>query len=164
MLKFAIAFSMGLVLFFAMLNTLATSGPSHLEKMEAKKEHRKAVAHAARFKSGKVIINENEYEVKIADTSKLRSIGLQFAESATPGMLLLWDTPGDYSVWMEYTEIPLSAAFINADRQIIKIAELTPHSLDSVESDDLVIAILELPSGQFFKDNIDVGDYVEFEF
>jgi uncharacterized membrane protein (UPF0127 family) len=64
------------------------------------------------------------------------------------GMLFLYDEPTQISMWMKNTYIPLDMIFVGTDGRILNIASDTvPHSLQSVTSGGLAIAVLEINAG-----------------
>ena len=151
------AFAVAIAVCGAMLAGYAGNNTAQQERALRAKQVSQAI-----FPKGSVEINGQCIDVKVANTAELRSFGLQFAKKAQPGMLLLWQVPGDYSVWMKYTEINLSAAFIGPDNTIVKITDLLPNSLKSVGAATPVIAILELPINDFERRGISAGDKISW--
>ena len=122
-----------------------------------------------RFKSGSLTINTKfdnlSYRVEVADTRRLKSIGLMYRSSlpADQGMLLLNQKPRQLNVWMKNTFIPLDIIYIDTDGHIVKIVEnAQPESTAVMPSDGKVKAVLELNAGQVQKRDIAVGDRVTY--
>ena len=121
------------------------------------------------FKSGSLTINtkfENlSYRVEVADTRRLKSIGLMYRSSlpAGQGMLLLNEKPQRLNVWMKNTFIPLDIIYIDTDGRIVKIVEnAQPESTAVMPSEGKVKAVLELNAGQVQMRDIAVGDRVTY--
>ena len=122
-----------------------------------------------RFKSGSLTINTKfdnlSYRVEVADTRRLKSIGLMYRSSlpAGQGMLLLNEKPQRLNVWMKNTFIPLDIIYIGTDGRIVKIVEnAQPESTAVMPSEGKVKAVLELNAGQVRQKEIAVGDRVNY--
>lgn len=88
--------------------------------------------------------------VEIAADQESRERGLMFRRELAPGAGMLFEFDQDQPVlmWMKNTYVPLDILFISADGSIVNIARNTkPLSLDTVASDGLVRAALELKAG-----------------
>ncbi len=101
------------------------------------------------------------FRVEIADTPRLREIGLmnrrELAEDA--GMLFDFAKSDRVSMWMKDTLIPLDMLFIRADGRIANIAERTvPGSLTPIDSQGPVLGVLELNGGTSARLGIKPGD------
>lgn len=116
-----------------------------------------AVTETGRFPLAELQVEEQLIVVQLADTPELRAQGLMFQEKAEPGMLLLYQTPQEISLWMRNTGMPLDVAFINAEWQIDHIRRLEPFDETPVPSIIPVIAALEMPQGWFAVRNISSG-------
>ena len=128
-----------------------------------------ACVSQTRFKSGTLTINTKfdhlGYRIEVADTSRLKSIGLMYRTSlpAGRGMLLLNKKPQRMNVWMKNTFIPLDIIYIDTDGYIVKIVEnAQPESTTVMPSDGKVKAVLELNAGQVQTRDIAVGDSVTY--
>ena len=122
------------------------------------------------FKSGSSTINTKfeslSYRVEVADTRRLKSIGLMYRSSlpAGRGMLLLNEKPQALNVWMKNTFIPLDIIYIDTDGYIVKIVEnAQPESTAVMPSEGKVKAVLELNAGQVRQREIAVGDRVTYQ-
>ncbi|MCL2481460.1 MAG: DUF192 domain-containing protein [Spirochaetaceae bacterium] len=109
-----------------------------------------------------VIINENRLNIEIAETEKQRSLGLMHRKNLDKdsGMLFVFENDRILSFWMKDTYIPLSIAFISSDGVIKEIRDMTPLSLESIDSKNYVRYALEVNKGYFQEKNIMVGDMV----
>ncbi len=103
------------------------------------------------------------FDVELAVTPAQQMQGLMFRDAmpADAGMLFIYDRVQPASFWMKNTLIPLDMLFIGADGRIVNIHErAVPQSLDSVNSDGPVKAILELNGGMSARLGIHPGDRV----
>ena len=103
------------------------------------------------------------YQVEIADTTDKRLRGLMYRKElpVNQGMLLDYDIPGERSIWMKNTYVPLDIIFVDTDGVIVKIHEgAVPLSLKSIGSEVKVKAVLEINAGQVKEHAIQVGDRV----
>lgn len=127
-------------------------------------------AAETRFKTGSVTIatkfEELNYRVEVADTSRLKSIGLMYRSSMPEdqGMLLLNEQPRRMSIWMKNTFIPLDIIYIDSNGHIVKIVEnARTESTAAMPSGGKVMAVLELNAGQVRQHEIAVGDRVTYK-
>jgi uncharacterized membrane protein (UPF0127 family) len=74
------------------------------------------------------------------------------------GMLFIYPTSRKIRMWMKNTLIPLDMIFFRADGRVANIAANTkPLSLDTIESDENVVAVLEVKGGTAVALNIRKG-------
>ena len=105
------------------------------------------------------------FRVELAASEAAQSKGLMFrtALGEDEGMLFPSDIPTPRSFWMKNTPLPLDIIFIAPDRTILNIAaETVPYSTESVLSDGMTIAVLELAGGRAEALGIEPGDTVEW--
>ena len=122
------------------------------------------------FKSGSLSIatkfREINYQVDIADTARLKNLGLMYRTSLPvhQGMLLLNEKPQQLNIWMKNTFIPLDIIYIDEDGYIVKIIKnAQPESTTTMPSDGKVMAVLELNAGQVQQHDISAGDRVTWQ-
>ena len=99
--------------------------------------------------------------VEIARTAAQQAQGLMFRRrmAADAGMLFLHAAPRRARMWMKNTYIPLDMLFIAPDGRIDQIVErTTPHSLETIVSDNPVSAVLELNAGTASRLGLKPGD------
>jgi hypothetical protein len=108
-------------------------------------------------------------EVEVADTLVTRNKGLSGRSELAKdhGMLFIWEDERaiDRMMWMKDMKISISVAFLNRERQIIKMADLDPPTADHIPScvcDTAPLYALEVPQGWFAEHNIQLGDTLEF--
>jgi len=107
----------------------------------------------------------HRFRVEVARSRDEQMRGLMFRTEmgADEGMIFPMDPPRMASFWMKNTVLPLDIVFIGRDRRIVNIAANTvPYSLDSVQSADLVSAVLELNAGRAAALGIAAGDTVRW--
>jgi uncharacterized membrane protein (UPF0127 family) len=103
----------------------------------------------------------HKFEVWIVRNPAERARGLMFVEEleADGGMLFIYPQPQMVGMWMKNTLIPLDMLFVEADGNIVHIAENTvPHSLETVSAKMPVSAVLELRGGRVAELKIAPGD------
>jgi uncharacterized membrane protein (UPF0127 family) len=99
--------------------------------------------------------------VEVASTPEEKSKGLSGREEVADGtgMLFVYSAEDDLSFWMKDTLVPLSIAFIGADKKIRKFGNMAePLVLDSVRGRGKYA--LEVPLGWFDENGVKVGDLV----
>ena len=113
-----------------------------------------------------VIIKGKRISVEVPRTIEEMNRGLMFRKSlgSDEGMLFIFDKEKYQSFWMKNTSIPLSIAFINKEKRIVSIQKMKPlditmHYLPPVKCK----YALEVNQGFFEKNDIQVGDLVEFQ-
>lgn len=123
------------------------------------------------FRVGEVKIGEITYNVEIADTQELRSLGLGNRKSLdkNSGMLFVFDKPSFYKFWMKDTLIPLDIIWIAKSEvegikklKIVEIVEdVLPESYpNQIGGNFKADYVLELNVGEVNKSNIKLGQEV----
>lgn len=105
-------------------------------------------------------------DVEIARTREQRSRGLMFRTSfeADSGMIFLYDSPREVSMWMKNTILSLDMLFIAEDGRITRIvANTTPMSETTIPSRGPVLAVLELLAGAAKRLAIKPGDHIRLD-
>ncbi len=115
----------------------------------------------------KACFEERCFNVEIADTPQERATGLMHRESLDPdsGMLFVFEQPGIYSFWMKDTLIPLDMIWIDANDDVVFIAEnvqpCKTSSCDSIRPGKAALYVLEVNAGTVSKIGLEAGDKVE---
>jgi uncharacterized membrane protein (UPF0127 family) len=118
-------------------------------------------------KSSLVIVTggrDIKFEIELADTEPRREHGLMFRKQmgAYEGMLFDFFKEQLVSFWMKNTLIPLDMVFIGADGTVRHVhANATPMSTDTIPSESLVRAVLEINGGTARLLGIKQGDKVK---
>lgn len=110
-------------------------------------------------------IREHMLRVELASTPEQRSQGLMFRENLPPdqGMLFVFADDRVRSFWMRNTPIPLSIAFLDADRRIINILDMEPFDETLHQSAAPARYALEVNQGWFAARGMQAGDLCAFE-
>lgn len=109
---------------------------------------------------------QHRFDVWVATNDRHRAQGLMYVRELPPqaGMLFIYSQPQRVGMWMKNTYIPLDMVFIRADGRIAQIEVNTkPHSLDTVQANEDVIAVLELNAGTAKRLNIRPGALIDKE-
>ncbi len=105
------------------------------------------------------------FKVELADTPEAQAKGLMFRTELGDfeGMIFPSETPEARAFWMKNTPLSLDIIFIGTDGRVQNIAADTkPYSLDSVKSDGIASAVLELRAGRAKALGIVPGDKVTY--
>lgn len=106
-----------------------------------------------------ITIGDIALSVELARTEAQRSLGMMHraAIGENEGMLFVFPEPRVLSFYMKNTLVPLSIAFIRENGTIDRIARMTPHRLESHQSDTLCLYALEMPQGWFKQHAVKEG-------
>jgi len=105
------------------------------------------------------------FKVELAASPETQARGLMFRTELGDfeGMLFPSPVPQPRSFWMKNTPLSLDIIFIGMDGRVQNIAaNTTPYSLDSVKSDGVASAVLELRAGRAAALGIVPGDKVTY--
>lgn len=106
------------------------------------------------------------FKAELADTPEAQTRGLMFRTELgdDEAMIFPSDVPQTQTFWMRNTPISLDIIFIGTDQRITNIAERTePYSLESLPSEGLATAVLEIRGGLSDELGIAPGDAVEYQ-
>ena len=107
--------------------------------------------------------------VDLAKTPEQQAKGLSIKNTLNEneGMLFIFDTPKEYSFWMKDMKFPIDIIWISSDNKIVHIEKnlqpcvffllctsYSPHANSKY--------VLEVPSNYTTKNNIIIGDRVDF--
>jgi len=112
------------------------------------------------LKAGKTTL-----QVEIAANNEARQCGLAFRDRLPPdaGMLFVHAEQQRLRFWMKDTRIPLALAFVDTDRRITEIHQLTPDmGQQDVRSSQPVRFALETNPYWFDTNQVSVGDRLIF--
>ncbi|MBI3419410.1 MAG: DUF192 domain-containing protein [Proteobacteria bacterium] len=130
--------------------------------------HQGTTAPALFSEDQAVVISQNSarhvFRVEIAETPSQLAQGLMNRDHlpADHGMLFIFSTVEETSMWMHNTRIPLDMLFIDNDGKITHIAfNNRPYDDRRVSSGGPVRAALEINAGQVASLGIQVGDTVQ---
>jgi len=115
-----------------------------------------------------VKIKDKILKVEIADSPTLRLQGLSGRENLAEdsGMLFIFETSGKYGFWMRAMNFPIDILWLGEDFQVVSIKEKAePDSFPEIFTPkEEAKYVLEVVSGFSAKNNILVGEKVEFLF
>lgn len=107
-----------------------------------------------------------EIQVEIADTPAKREKGLMYRKlmNEDKGMLFVFPDEKRRSFWMKNTHLHLDIIFVNANKEIVNIAEnCQPYSTDRIPSFEYAMYVVEVMAGYCNRNGIKVGDYIEYQ-
>ena len=107
-------------------------------------------------------VDGHAVQVEVASTPDTRSRGLMHRDrlAADRGMLFVYPNEQPLGFWMKNTRIPLSIAFADRHGTIVRIADMTPFSLDRVPSLYPAMYALEMNQGWFAEHGVEKGDRI----
>ncbi|MEM7565302.1 MAG: DUF192 domain-containing protein [Pseudomonadota bacterium] len=113
-------------------------------------------------RSAEISINQNHYQVEIADSVEKRRLGLMHRQKLEDnhGMLLVYPNNGDHRIWMKNMLIPLTVIWINNQFSVVEIKKILPCAAPPCEIYSSPFAsrfVLELNDGNH---PIRIGDRV----
>ena len=96
---------------------------------------------------------------QVAQTPSERSTGLMFRKEMpqAEGMLFIFEQPSMQCFWMKNTFLPLTAAFVADNGEIVNLIDMQPHSEAPHCSSKPVRYVLEMHQGWFAKKSIKAG-------
>lgn len=110
----------------------------------------------------KLSMGSGSLDVEVAATKDQRAVGLMnrtsMAESR--GMLFVYPMPAYFCMWMKNTRIPLSVAFIDAQGQVINIADMAPQTEMNHCTQRNAMYALEVNQGWFAKHGVTAGTQI----
>ena len=80
------------------------------------------------------------------------------------GMLFVWDTEGERSIWMQNTYVALDVAFIDHNFRIVDIQQMEPQTTNIHDGASPAMFVLEVRQGWFAEKGIVVGDRCQLIF
>ncbi len=120
--------------------------------------------------SSSVKIKGLDIKVILAETPDQQKKGLSIKNSLkeNDGMLFIFDSPRKNSFWMKDMKFPIDIIWINSDHKIIHIENNLPPCTNflicnSYSPDENSQYVLEVNSNYTIKNNITIGDEVEFD-
>lgn len=110
----------------------------------------------------KLSMGSGTLAAEVAATKSQRAQGLMHRASMpeSRGMLFVYPAPASFCMWMKNTLIPLSVAFIDAQGQVINIADMTPHSEATHCAQRPATYALETNQGWFAQHGVSAGSQI----
>ncbi|QIQ87059.1 DUF192 domain-containing protein [Erythrobacter sp.] len=105
------------------------------------------------------------FTTEVANTPQAQARGMMFRTEMgdDEAMLFPSERPMQRNFWMKNTPLPLDIIFIGTDGRISNIEKGVPYELESVGSDGLASAVLEIRGGLAAELGIVPGDRVEYD-
>ncbi|MGZ5180565.1 MAG: DUF192 domain-containing protein [Ramlibacter sp.] len=120
-----------------------------------------AVAQEAQTELPRVRLSAGMHQIdaQVAESPDQRATGLMYRKQMPQheGMLFVFEQAGVQCFWMKNTVLPLTAAFIADDGEIVNLADMKPQTTDSHCSTRPVRFVLEMNQGWFAKKGIKAG-------
>ena len=113
-----------------------------------------------------VIFGSDTVRAEVANTPETRGQGLMFRDAVPDGtgMLFVWDTEAERSIWMQNTYVALDVAFIDRNFRVVDIQQLEPETTDIHDGASPAMFALEVRQGWFAEKGIVVGDRCQLIF
>jgi uncharacterized membrane protein (UPF0127 family) len=115
----------------------------------------------------KVTIGNSIYELQVADTKEERERGLsgQKELKKNGGMILDFNTDGDWGIWMKNMNFNIDIAWLDQSGKVVGIQKnVSPNSYpDSYNASADSRYVIELPHGTLSKNNINTGNFVKID-
>ena len=103
------------------------------------------------------------FEAWRADTNRTLRQGLMFVKSLRPeqAMIFVYQPPQHVAMWMKNTLIPLDMLFVDEYGCVVKVQrDARPGSLDTIQSGEPVVLVVELAGGTAKTLGLTLGDRV----
>lgn len=110
----------------------------------------------------KLSLGSGTLDVEVAATKAQRNQGLMNRASMpeSRGMLFVYPVPVHFCMWMKNTKIPLSVAFIDAQGQVINIADMAPQTETTHCTQRNATYALETNQGWFARHGVGAGTQI----
>jgi uncharacterized protein len=118
-----------------------------------------------RFLDGKTDKEISKIDIEVAQTPDKTQQGLMYRHSMADslGMLFVFDVEEQQSFWMKNTYLPLDIIYINANKQIVSIAQnCKPLSEESIPSEGNAKYVVEVNAGYAAKSGLKKDDKIDF--
>lgn len=118
---------------------------------------------AAPLRTVSMKIGAETFVLEVADTPKLREIGLMNRKSmpADRGMLFVFEHRQFLKFWMRNTLIPLDILYVEASGRVATIRQMKPLDETGIESSEAVLYAIELNAGAAARAGVKEGDVLQ---
>jgi uncharacterized membrane protein (UPF0127 family) len=116
-----------------------------------------------KLRTTKLWLGKEEMIAELALTAEQQQTGMMFRTNMAEneGMLFVFGFPHQAGFWMKNTILPLSAAYIAPDGQILELHDFEPHNTNTVLAASANVQfVLETPQGWFKRHNVREGMFV----
>ena len=117
------------------------------------------------FLDGKTDKLISKIDIEVAQTPEESEQGLMYRRSMADscGMLFLFNVEEQQSFWMKNTYLPLDIIYVNANKQIVSIAQnCKPLSEESIPSNGKTKYVVEVNAGYTAKSGLKKDDKIDF--
>ncbi len=115
----------------------------------------------------KIILNEKEFIVSVADTQAKQTKGLSFKKrmKESRGMLFVFDEMKQNNFWMKDMYFPLDIIFFDENKKVVYVvSNVTPESYPETFGGEVLSKyVLEINASLAEKYNIKIGDEFYFK-
>ncbi len=110
-------------------------------------------------KENKVIVNNKEFTIEIADNDREKNLGLGKRKDLCEdcGMLFVFPRSGIYSFWMKDMLFPLDIIWIRENKAVYVARDVSPEYRGNINSGMEADSVLEINSGLSEKYGIEKG-------
>jgi uncharacterized membrane protein (UPF0127 family) len=110
-------------------------------------------------------IDGNTFTIYVAQDEDARTKGLSGLEQMgeTEGMLFIFPSPKNHTMWMKDTNIPLDMLFMDSSGTIRNIIQGIPGSEELIGGGDDIKYVLELTAGTAAKNDIQPSDQIDID-
>ena len=158
-------------LMLTILLTILISACSQAPEKSAKEDTNKDRSRSLNYERSLTFISADgdsisTIDAAIADDNEERSQGLMDVRNlpSDKGMLFIFEENKPRGFWMANTPLPLDIAFVNADKQIVRIYHnAQPFSEKSLTSDKPAQYVIETNAGYMISHDIQEGMSVDFQ-
>ncbi|MFA7286002.1 MAG: DUF192 domain-containing protein [Candidatus Paceibacterota bacterium] len=158
-MKYNIKASLIVFLVFLIIFLLLNNNLANLFKVEDSQEQKQNLINSVK-------INEAVLNVELAVSNAERTMGLSNRTSLKPdeGMLFVFNNSGKYPFWMKDMNFPIDIIWIDENQKVVLFEkDAKPESFPNLLGGTVeAIYVLETVSGFVDKNNIKIGDTVEF--
>jgi uncharacterized membrane protein (UPF0127 family) len=104
-------------------------------------------------------------ELSVSPLERQRGLMHRKALAYNKGMLFIFEEEAEYNFWLKNVEFPLDIIWIDRNKRIVDIKKNIPpckESCESISPQASALYVLEVNSGFAEKNQISIGDKVEF--
>jgi len=118
------------------------------------------------IKQVKIAGQSIEVELALTDIARMEGLSGRNELGNNAGMLFVFDKPGKYFFWMKDMNFPIDIIWLGEDQNVIYIKkDAQPENfLETYGPEENAKYVLEVVSGFSDRNNLKMGDTIEFEY
>jgi uncharacterized membrane protein (UPF0127 family) len=121
------------------------------------------------IQSVKIAGQNVKVDLALTDREQIQGLSGKIGLGENEGMLFIFNSPGKYPFWMKDMNFPIDIIWLSEGMKVVYIKkdarpELYPETYGPEPDDGNAKYVLEVVSGFSDKNNLKVGDSVEFEY